>query len=137
MTAQQDSLREIVDEQAEDEGLWFVAVTASEAYLQEELRRLHAAIEAALPRQDKPGLTELRTLVAEGIEVIRLTREYVDGTAPDSTDGLLPALPGWPWFDWMQKARAALAASPSERCCADPGPHFHGSRWVPAARGER
>ncbi len=35
----------IVNEQAEDEGLWFRAITAPEAYLQEELRRLHAAIE--------------------------------------------------------------------------------------------
>jgi hypothetical protein len=31
--------------QAEDEGLWFVAQTAPEAYLQAALRRLHAAIE--------------------------------------------------------------------------------------------
>ena len=31
--------------QAEDEGLWFVAVTAAEAYLQQELRRLHEIIE--------------------------------------------------------------------------------------------
>ena len=37
----------IVNEQAEDDGLWFVAVTAPEAYLQQELRRLHAAIEEA------------------------------------------------------------------------------------------
>ena len=35
----------IVNEQAEDEGLWFQAATAPEAYLQQELRRLHAAIE--------------------------------------------------------------------------------------------
>ncbi len=40
-------LRALVNEQAEDEGLWFVAQTASEAYLQQELRRLHAAIEEA------------------------------------------------------------------------------------------
>lgn len=39
------SLLRLVDEQAEDEGLWFVARTAPEAYLQQELRRLHAAIE--------------------------------------------------------------------------------------------
>lgn len=39
----------IVDEQAEDEGLWFIARTAPEAYLQQELRRLHAAVEAACP----------------------------------------------------------------------------------------
>ena len=38
-------LQTIVDEQAEDEGLWFHAITASEAYLQQELRRLHAVIE--------------------------------------------------------------------------------------------
>ena len=37
--------RRLVDEQAEDEGLWFVAETAAEAYLQQELRRLHAAVE--------------------------------------------------------------------------------------------
>lgn len=38
-------LRQIVDEQAEDEGLWFMALYASEAYLQTALRQLHAAIE--------------------------------------------------------------------------------------------
>ena len=39
-------LRTTVDAQAEDEGLWFVAETAAEAYLQQELRKLHAQIEA-------------------------------------------------------------------------------------------
>lgn len=39
------ALQSLVDQQAEDEGLWFVAQTAAEAYLQQELRRLHAAIE--------------------------------------------------------------------------------------------
>lgn len=37
--------RTITDEQAEDEGLWFDAQTAPEAYLQRALRRLHAAVE--------------------------------------------------------------------------------------------
>jgi len=41
----QDKLMKIVNEQAEDFGLWFTAETASEAYLQRALRRLHAAIE--------------------------------------------------------------------------------------------
>lgn len=40
------NLRALVNEQAEDEGLWFVARTAPEAYLQQELRRLHAAVES-------------------------------------------------------------------------------------------
>lgn len=37
--------KEIVDQQAEDEGLWFQAETAPEAYLQQELRKLHQAVE--------------------------------------------------------------------------------------------
>jgi hypothetical protein len=39
----------LVNEQAEDEGLWFEAQTMPEAYLQQELRRLHEVIEE-LPR---------------------------------------------------------------------------------------
>ena len=43
--------RSLVDEQAEDEGLWSVPLVDGtqsivEAYLQQELRRLHAIIEA-------------------------------------------------------------------------------------------
>ena len=44
-------IRAITDRQAEDEGLWFAAVTAPEAYLQQELRKLHSAIEAAKENQ--------------------------------------------------------------------------------------
>lgn len=40
-----EELQHIVDVQAEDEGLWFIAEYATEAYLQAALRRLHAAIE--------------------------------------------------------------------------------------------
>lgn len=40
-------LREISAAMAEDDGLWFVAQTASEAYLQQELRKLCALIELA------------------------------------------------------------------------------------------
>lgn len=36
---------ELVQQQAEDEGLWFTAERATEAYLQQELRKLHAAVE--------------------------------------------------------------------------------------------
>ena len=39
------TLAQVVDEQAEDEGLWFNAQTMPEAYLQQELRRLHRIIE--------------------------------------------------------------------------------------------
>src|SRR5205823_14414091 len=37
----------LVDRQAEDEGLWLITKTASEADLQQELRRLHKVIEQA------------------------------------------------------------------------------------------
>ena len=38
-------LRQVVNEQAEDEGLWFLSTTITEAYLQGALRRLHEIIE--------------------------------------------------------------------------------------------
>ncbi len=40
-------IRQLVGEQAEDFGLWFYVEHAPEAYLQQELRRLHAIIEMA------------------------------------------------------------------------------------------
>ncbi len=39
------NIQNTVNKQAEDEGLWFDARTVSEAYLQMELRELHAVIE--------------------------------------------------------------------------------------------
>jgi len=45
------ALQILVAEQAKDEGLWFVAQTAPEAYLQVELRLLHAAIDAAREKE--------------------------------------------------------------------------------------
>lgn len=38
----------LVEQQSEDDGLWFDARTAPEAYLQQELRRLHKIIEGEL-----------------------------------------------------------------------------------------
>lgn len=39
------AIRQLVNEQAEDEGLWFLTDDITVAYLQQELRRLHALIE--------------------------------------------------------------------------------------------
>jgi hypothetical protein len=36
---------QVAADQANDDGLWFIATSATEAYLQQELRKLHAAIE--------------------------------------------------------------------------------------------
>lgn len=41
---------DLVNEQAEDHGIWFQAKTAPEAYLQQELRKLHKKIEDELPK---------------------------------------------------------------------------------------
>lgn len=38
-------LKELVAKQAEDDGIFFQALTAPEAYLQNEIRKLHALIE--------------------------------------------------------------------------------------------
>lgn len=40
-----ETIRKMVEAQADDEGLWFAAKTAPEAYLQQELRKLHGLIE--------------------------------------------------------------------------------------------
>ena len=48
------ALKRIVAEQAEDDGLWFIARTAPGAYLQRALRRLHAAIEGDLIMEFSP-----------------------------------------------------------------------------------
>lgn len=42
-------IRKLVDRQAEDEALWLLDPTIGEAYLQQELRRLHSVIESAWP----------------------------------------------------------------------------------------
>jgi hypothetical protein len=43
--------RSLVEEQAKDEGLWFRAETCAEAYVQQALRKLHAAIEGVSPEE--------------------------------------------------------------------------------------
>jgi hypothetical protein len=53
MTAELENLKLIVQSQAEDEGLWFIAQYATEAYLQHELRRLHYAIEKIAPNNNE------------------------------------------------------------------------------------
>lgn len=51
-------IRLLVDRQATDEGLWFVAETVTEAYLQQELRRLHATIEGRTAQECADSVLE-------------------------------------------------------------------------------
>ncbi len=45
------AIKAVVDEQANDAGLWFIAETCTEAYLQQALRQLHVVIEGKSPEQ--------------------------------------------------------------------------------------
>ena len=53
--AMPENPRHVVNEQADDDGLWFVAATAPEAYLQAALRRLHRAVEQSPEREQEPA----------------------------------------------------------------------------------
>ena len=45
LVKKRDAINAVVDEQANDETIWFCAEYATEAFLQEKLRRLHEVIE--------------------------------------------------------------------------------------------
>jgi hypothetical protein len=45
------TIKAVVDEQANDDGLWFVPHTITEDILQRALRRLHAVIEDKSPEE--------------------------------------------------------------------------------------
>jgi hypothetical protein len=62
----------LVSEQAEDEGLWFRAETAPEAYLQQELRRLHAAIETGA--RHVPESTDTHVLLRQELRRLQARR---------------------------------------------------------------
>ena len=53
LRAERDALQEAVAMQAADDGLWFRAISAPEAYLQQELTKLHRLIGASL-QEPKP-----------------------------------------------------------------------------------
>lgn len=49
-----DELKKLINEQIMDNSIWFIAETATEAYLQKALRRLHAGIEKYLLQSKDP-----------------------------------------------------------------------------------
>lgn len=96
---------ELASVQAEDDGLWFIAESASEAYLQQELRKLHAAIEGVTPaecaRRDDTPILPLDRLLE-----LRSAGVYREGC-----------------FDLIDLALAALKAQGSKL----------DQRWIPAS----
>jgi len=65
-------IKDLVEKQATDEGLWFIAQTAPEAYLQSELRKLHALIEKSLLAQMPPVVWHLHQLLSQWQETAKL-----------------------------------------------------------------
>lgn len=52
---QLSKIRALVDDQADDEGLWYIPDRASEAYIQQEFRKLHALVEMHVPSKGDKG----------------------------------------------------------------------------------
>jgi len=76
---------DIVNEQAKDDGLWFMSHTAPEAYLQQELRKLHKAVEIDCAVSEAKGKTT-EEILHEGlrkkewghsIALIEIRKEWV------------------------------------------------------------
>lgn len=83
-----DKLRHLVNEQAEDEALWALnldgSLPISEAYLQQELRRLHEAVEQTLPAFSAAAreAANLRAVQMEPEALARLFHETYERLAP-------------------------------------------------------
>lgn len=89
LLAEGTRIRAVVDEQAEDEGLWFEAQTAPEAYLQSELRRLHEVIEGktgdecareilAFNRQEKSAFEKASARASQELEGFSDAFQHID-----------------------------------------------------------
>ena len=77
---------ELVEKQANDEGLWFIAETAPEAYLQKALRELHSVIERG--RTLAPEMKEAYDTISEwGINedgyIMANFKNFMSGGNPD------------------------------------------------------
>ena len=69
-----DTPLQLVHKQAEDDGLWFHAETCAEAYVQQELRKLHDAVERAAltPPTSADAVALVDALLKEEIKAGRI-----------------------------------------------------------------
>ena len=72
----------LVEAQARDAGLWFNAQTAPEAYLQEALRTLHAAVEHNAGKDAEPSGFDVHNCPVHGVTVGSRTCPRCEGAAP-------------------------------------------------------
>lgn len=67
---------QLIEDQAEDNALWFKAQTAPEAYLQQALRKLHGTVEEGCGVQT--SYLGARVLVSEGTRLHQAVRLLLD-----------------------------------------------------------
>ena len=89
MSAEFQNVLDTVAQQAEDEGLWFIAATAPEGYLQSELRRLHAAVEACDPPSRREELAITPEMIEAGIETLRDHETFIGNLGPSMEENLV------------------------------------------------
>lgn len=112
--------RQLVAKQAEDDGLWFQAKTAPEAYLQQELRRLHSAIEGEL--LGAPGSSALAAAHQRGAEAMRealdrrmreVSTKSEDARRRGDDAEMFKLNTAWHWLDATRRDLDALPVPPA------------------------
>ena len=101
------SSSKVVVEQAEDEGLWFVPQTAPEEYLQQALRRLHAAVEGDEEVSEEMVLFTEIDVTAYLDKAIVFWRKKRD-EAPQTPAGIKVSLMAEHYIDAYQSVRTSL-----------------------------
>jgi len=73
------ALQRIVEEQANDEGLWFKSVYITESYLQSELRRLHEAAEVVIAASQQGSIVDTQESAEKQNRVVRVPKPEKGG----------------------------------------------------------
>jgi len=122
MQAKCAEVQALVDSQAEDDGLWFMAVTAPEAYLQQALRKLHAVIEEGNPGQpllDRLAVAEAKCAAFCGLTSVDVPeidpRKYVVFDRQD----ILDVSKGNPGQGLLDRHEAELELARQTSCVDD------------------
>ncbi len=87
-----NELVEIVNEQADDEGLWCEPVCASEAYIQSALRRLHEVIEGKSSKDCALEALNTHSLNTELYDAVVALYNDGEGDYTDEAKVFYPAL---------------------------------------------
>lgn len=122
-----------VREYEERPGSFYIATPDGGRWVIDDVRLAREACER-LNAVQLGAVAKLEQLVLDGVEAFRLTRDYVGEEA-------LPAMPGWSWFDWCERARAEAHPCPAGDGCALNKGAVHckhcGRNWPPDETWDR